>query len=192
MSSLGDFTDKVKLSNTSTILTRETYAILIEDINTDSFVGETLTVDLGSVEDAFKQGNKIEESALNKEEGTNSSLNKRFIATVRVPWSIFKDGTDQKQRLSYSVFVQGSLFLNQNATQQSIIVGVRINGTKKVGMLQSPITVYLQRQQVMKVRILNFAISVMYGYVQSTSNSSINLTCGRWNTTTHGKLSPHR
>ena len=192
MSSLGDFTDKVKLSNTSTILTRETYAILIEDINTDSFVGETLTVDLGSVEDAFKQGNKIEESALNKEEGTNSSLNKRFIATVRVPWSIFKDGTDQKQRLSYSVFVQGSLFLNQNATQQSIIVGVRINGTKKVGMLQSPITVYLQRQQVMKVRILNFAISVMYGYVQSTSNSSINLTCGRWNTTTHGKLSSHR
>ena len=147
--SLGDFTDKVNLSNTSAILTRETYAVLIEDIDTDSFIGETLTVDLGSVEDAFKQGEKIEKSALNKEEGTNSSLNERFTATVQVQRSIFKDDTDQKQRLSYSVFVRGSLFLTQNVPQQSIIVGVRVNGTKKkVGMLQSPITVYLQRRQV--------------------------------------------
>ena len=133
------------------ILTRESYAILVEDIDTDSFVGETLTVDL---EDAFKQGNTIEESALNKEEGTNSSLNKRFTATVRVPRSIFKDDTDQKQRLSYSVFVRGSLFLNQNASQQSIIVGVRVNGTKKTDMmLQNPITVYLQHQEVIQVRM---------------------------------------
>ena len=138
----------MNLSNTSSILIRESYAILIENIDTDSFIGETLTVDLGSVEDAFRQGNKIKESALNKEERTNGSVNERFTATVRVPQSIFKDDIGQKQRLSYSVFVQGSLFLNQNASQQSIIVGVRVNGTKNVGMLQSPITVYLQRQQV--------------------------------------------
>ena len=154
LSSLGDFTDKVNLSNTSTILTRETYAILIEDIDTDSFIGETLTIDLGSVDKAFRQGDNIKESALNKEEGTNSSLNERFTATVRVPQSIFKDDAStegdslQKQRLSYSVFVQGSLFLNQNASQQSIIVGVRLSSTRKVETLQSSISVYLQRQQV--------------------------------------------
>jgi hypothetical protein len=150
--SLGDFADRVNLSNTSTIITRESYAILIEEIDTDSFTGETLIVDLGSVDDAFEQGNKIEESALNKEEGTNSSLNERFTATVRVPQSIFQDDStdhDQKQRLSYSVFVRGSLFLNQNASQQSIIVGVRVNGTD---MVQNPITVYLQRQKVIKMR----------------------------------------
>ena len=136
------------------ILTRESYAILVEDIDTDSFIGETLTVDLGSVEDAFKQGNKIEESVLNKEERTNSFLNKTFTATVRVPQSVFKDDTDQKQRLSYLVFVRGSLFLDQNASQQSIIVGVRVNGTKKTDMmLQNPITIYLQRQEVTQVRI---------------------------------------
>lgn len=160
--SLADFMDRVNLSNTSTILTRESYAILIEEIDTDSFIGETLTVDLGSVEDAFKQ---IEESALNKEEGTNSSLKERFTATVQVPQSIFNDdklNMDKKQRLSYSVFVRGSLFLNQNALQQSIIVGVRVNGT---GMLQSPITVYLQRQEVIKMAFFLFfviLISVMY------------------------------
>lgn len=163
--SLADFTDRVNLSNTSTILTRESYAILIEEIDTDSFIGETLTVDLGSVEDAFKQENKIEESALNKEEGTNSSLKERFTATVQVSQSIFNDdklNTDKKQRLSYSVFVRGSLFLNQNASQQSIIVGVRVNGTD---MLQSPITVYLQRQEVIKMAFFLFfviLISVMY------------------------------
>jgi hypothetical protein len=171
--SLGDFTDRVNLSNTSTILTRESYAILIEEIDTDSFIGETLTVDLGSVEDAFEQGNKIEERALNKEAGTNSSLKERFTATVRVPQSIFQDdniNTDQKQRLSYSMFVRGSLFLNQNASQQSIIVGVRVNGTK----LRNPITVYLQRQEVIKMRIFTCSYSLrdVYIHVQSISNSS--------------------
>ena len=150
--SLADFTNRVNLSNTSTILTRESYAIIIEEIDTDSFTGETLTVDLGSVDNAFKQGNNIEESALNKEAGTNSSFQGRFTATVQVPQSIFQDNNmDRKQRLSYFVFVQGSLFLDQNASQQSIIVGVRVNGTD---MLQSPITVYLQRQEVIKMRIL--------------------------------------
>ena len=153
MLSLADFTDRVNLSNTSTILTRESYAIIIEEIDTDSFTGETLTVDLGSVDDALKLGNNIEESALNKEAGTNSSFQGRFTATVQAPQSIFNDdklNTDKKQRLSYSVFVRGSLFLNQNASQQSIIVGVRVNGTD---MLQNPITVYLQHQEVIKLII---------------------------------------
>ena len=162
--SLADFTDRVNLSNTSTILTRESYAIIIEEINTDSFTGETLTVDLGSVDDALKLGNNIEESALNKEAGTNSSFQGRFTATVQVPQSIFNDdklNTDKKQRLSYLVFVRGSLFLNQNASksQQSIIVGVRVNGTD---MLQNPITVYLQRQEVIKLITIIILISVMY------------------------------
>ena len=147
--SLADFTDRVNLSNTSTILTRESYAIIIEEIDTDSFTGETLTVNLGSL----KQGNNIEESALNKEVGTNSSFQGRFTATVKVPQSIFNDhklNMDKKQRLSYSVFVRGSLFLNQNASQQSMFVGVRVNGTD---MLQNPITVYLQHQEVIKLII---------------------------------------
>ena len=151
--SLADFTDRVNLSNTSTILTRESYAIIIEEVDTDSFIGETLTVDLGSVDDTLKLENNIEESALNKEAGTNSSFQGRFTATVQVPQSIFNDdklNTDKKQRLSYSVFVRGSLFLNQNASQQSIIVGIRVNGTD---MLQNPITVYLQRQEVIKLVI---------------------------------------
>ena len=151
--SLADFTDRVNLSNTSTILTRESYAIIIEEVDTDSFTGETLTVDLGSVDDALKLGNNIDESALNKEAGTNNSFQGRFTATVQVPQSIFNDdklNTDKKQRLSYSVFVRGSLFLNQNASQQSIIVGVRVNGTD---ILQNPITVYLQRQEVIKLII---------------------------------------
>ena len=151
--SLADFTDRVNLSNTSTILTRESYAIIIEEVDTDSFTGETLTIDLGSVDNALKLGNNIEESALNKEAGTNSSFQGRFTATVQVPQSIFNDNklnTDEKQRLSYSVFVRGSLFLNQNASQQSIIVGVRVNGTD---ILQNPITVYLQRQEVIKLII---------------------------------------
>ena len=82
-----------------------------------------------------------------------------------MPQSIFNDdklNMDKKQRLSYSVFVRGSLFLNQNALQQSIIVGVRVNGTD---MLQSPITVYLQRQEVIKMAFFLFfviLISVMY------------------------------
>lgn len=152
LSSLSTFADKVNISNTSLLVTRKTYAILIEDVDTNSFIGETLTIDLGSAEEVFDEENIISGMALSKKERTNSFYSERFTASVEVPPALFRDvGSDdtiQKQRISYSVFVQGSLFLSQNASQKSIIVGVRVNGTKKVAILSDPITVYFLSQQV--------------------------------------------
>ena len=152
--SLTNFTNNLAITNsTSATFTRKTYALQLHDINTSSFQGQMLSVDLGSVQEAMSISNNIQDEAIQTIEGNRVFQNR--TASVQVPSSVFQDlgQSDVQQRLSYSVFVRDTLFQSSdenqsNLTVGSIIVAVRVNGSTASGNLSTPINVTFQASEV--------------------------------------------
>ena len=155
LDSLTSFTDNLAIPNSTTVtFTRKTYALRINDINPNNFQGQTLSVDLGSVQQAMSINSNIRETAIQTIEGNKVLLNNR-TASVQVPASVFQDlgQSDVQQRLSYAVFVRDTLFQSSdenqsNLTVGSIIVAVRVNGSTASGNLSTPINVTSQTSEV--------------------------------------------
>ena len=153
--SLTSFTDNFMFTNTTTAtFTRKTYALQLHDVDTSNFQGQTLSVDLGSVQEAMSISSNIREEAIETIEGNKVFLNNR-TASVQVPASVFQDlgQSDVQQRLSYAVFVRDTLFQSSdenqsNLTVGSIIVAVRVNGSTASGNLSTPINVTFQTSEV--------------------------------------------
>ena len=153
--SLTSFTDNLIFTNTTTAtFTRKTYALQLHDVDTSNFLGQTLSVDLGSVQEAMSISSNIREEAIQTIEGNKVFLNNR-TASVQVPASVFQDlgQSDVQQRLSYAVFVRDTLFQSSdenqsNLTVGSIIVAVRVNGSTASGNLSTPINVTFQTSEV--------------------------------------------
>ena len=106
----------------------------MNDINTSNLEGETLSVNLGSVQEAMNISGNIKEEAIETTSGEKVYQNR--TASVQVPASVFQDlgQSSGQQRLSYAVFVRDTLFQSSeenqsNLTVGSIIVAVRVNGT---------------------------------------------------------------
>ena len=125
----------------------------MNDIDTSSFQGQTLSVDLGSVQEAMSISSSIQEEAIQTISRSKAYQNK--TASVQVPASLFRDfgQSSEQQRLSYSVFVRDTLFQSSdenqsNLTVGSIIVAVRVNGSTASGNLSTPITVTFQASEV--------------------------------------------
>ena len=154
LDSLTNFTDKLAIPNSTTVtFTRKTYALRMNDINPSNFQGQTLSVDLGSVQEAMSSSSNIREEAIETFSGNKAYQNR--TASVQVPESVFQDlgQRNGQQRLSYSVFVRDTLFQSSddnqsNLTVGSIIVAVRVNGTTRDGNLSTPITVTFQASEV--------------------------------------------
>ena len=148
--SLTNFTNNLAITNsTSATFTRKTYALQVNDIDTSNFQGQTLSVDLGSVQQAMRSTSNIREEAIQTIEGNIEFLNR--TASVQVPVSVFRDfgQSDVQQRLSYAVFVRDTLFQSSDENQSnftvgSIIVAVRVNGSTASGNLSTPINVTFQ------------------------------------------------
>ena len=153
--SLTSFTDNLIFTNTTTAtFTRKTYALQLHDIDTSNFQGQTLSVDLGSVQEAMRSTSNIQEEAI-QTIGWNEVLLDNRTASVQVPSSVFRDfgQSSGHQRLSYSVFVRDTLFQSSdenqsNLTVGSIIVAVRVNGSTASGNLSTPINVTFQASEV--------------------------------------------
>ena len=125
----------------------------MNNINASNFEGETLSVDLGSVQDAMSISGNINGEAIETTSGEQVYQNR--TASVQVPASVFQDlgQSSEQQRLSYAVFVRDTLFQSSdenqsNLTVGSIIVAVRVNGTAASGNLSAPITVTFQASEV--------------------------------------------
>ena len=154
LDSLTYFSNNLPITNsTSATFTRKTYALRVNDINTSNFEGETLSVNLGSVQEAMNIGGNIKEEAIETTSGKKVYQNR--TASVQVPASVFRDlgQSSGQQRLSYAVFVRDTLFQSSdenqsNLTVGSIIVTVRVNGTAASGNLSTPITVIFQASEV--------------------------------------------
>ena len=125
--------------NHTTLIFR-TFALQIEEIDTDAFRSQTFTVALGPVEQARNGSKSFDQSALITEDGeADSEMNKGEVtASVQLPSSLFRDcidsetntssPTSSRQRLSYSVFLTDALFLPMNRTLNkvgSIVVAAR-------------------------------------------------------------------
>ena len=62
LDSLTYFSNNLPITNsTSATFTRKTYALRVNDINTSNFEGETLSVNLGSVQEAMDISGNIKE-----------------------------------------------------------------------------------------------------------------------------------
>ena len=141
-------------NTTTATFTRKTYALQLHDVDTSNFQGQTLSVDLGSVQEAMSISSNIREEAIETIEGNKVFLNNR-TASVQVPASVFRDlsQNDVQQRLSYAVFVRDTLFQSSdenqsNLTVGSIIVAVRVNGSSASGNLSTTINVTFQASEV--------------------------------------------
>ena len=141
-------------NTTTATFTRKTYALQLHDVDTSNFQGQTLSIDLGSVQEAMSISSNIREEAIDTIEGNKVFLNNR-TASVQVPASVFRDlsQNDVQQRLSYTVFVRDTLFQSSdenqsNLTVGSIIVAVRVNGSSASGNLSTTINVTFQASEV--------------------------------------------
>ena len=161
LDSLTSFTNNLAIPNsTSATFTQKTYALQVNDINTSNFQGQTLSVDLGSVQEAMSISGNIREEAIEKAAGVKAYQNS--TASVQVPESVFQDlgQSSGQQRLSYAVFVRDTFFQSSdenqsNLTVGSVIVAVRVNGTTASGNLSTPINVTFQASEVSDIWVIH-------------------------------------
>ena len=134
----------------------ETYALQMQDIDPDRFVGQTFSVELGSVEDAMKSGGIGDESL---------KTSKRVIqfldnstAAIQIPKNFFEQpfsdmSTNKQQplqRLSYSVFLTDILFqINSSLFDVgSIILSVRLQNLSDNELDSSVRTIFRTNSEV--------------------------------------------
>ena len=143
------FSDNVLLQNdsNSTIFTRKTFALLVEDVDVTRGVDETLYVNLGTVEEATNTSERIDPNSLTKS-SIMANMSPTTTAEVRVPQSVITDLNSAEkptQRLAYTVFTNDSLFQSTNETQNitlgSIVISVQVNASNDTSDLPAPIQV---------------------------------------------------
>ncbi|XP_064387545.1 latrophilin-like protein 1 isoform X4 [Halichondria panicea] len=153
LASVETFLDNLNTSTVSnstsnqTVLSFETFAMTVQDLDPDSFQGQTFVVDLGPVDEEMNNTGVIDQDALmtfndgngdtsdnRSETGSPNKDAENSTASVHLNPSLFEDclttnGTLLMQRLSYSVFLSDVLFLPENrSTNQvgSIVVAARL------------------------------------------------------------------
>lgn len=152
---LSTFADNLQMSTRSLTFNQTSFAIIVENVDSNDFMGETLSLDLGLTDDTLNQDSAINSEAINVMLGTNfdfSQLTEKNTAVVKLPQSFFEDiGLNKmarSHRLSYFVFTQSSLFQSSdgnqtNLTLASVILSVRVGGVNK-STLAKPIEVTFQ------------------------------------------------
>ncbi len=150
LASLETFLDNLNISTVSrnstsnqTVLSFETFAITVQDLDPDSFQGQTFVVGLGPVEEAVNNTGVIDQDALmtandymidNRSEIDSLSKDTdNSTASLHLSPLILEEcpttNCSLRQRLSYSVFLSDVLFLPDNrSTSQvgSIVVAARL------------------------------------------------------------------
>ena len=98
LQSLADFSDSVSLpiSSNAQTFTQKFYALRLTNVDTNSFEGETFSVNLGSVEEAQNSSTVIDEEALQVTQG--SEENTEATASVQVPMTTFSEITFCNQK----------------------------------------------------------------------------------------------
>ncbi len=151
LASLETFQDNLNIStvsrnstNNQTVLSFETFAVTVQDVDPDSFQGQTFVVDVGPVDEEMNNTGVINQDALVTVNGGNGDTTdntgspnedaENSTAYLHLNPSFFEDcptknRTLLRQRLSYSVFLSDVLFLpeNRSTTQVgSIVVAARL------------------------------------------------------------------
>ncbi|XP_064387511.1 uncharacterized protein LOC135335851 isoform X2 [Halichondria panicea] len=150
LASLETFLDNLNTSTVSTnstsnqtVFSFEKFAITVQDLDPDSFQGQTFVVDLGPVEEAVNNTGVIDQDALmtandytadnRSDTDSLSEDTDNSTASLRLSPLILEEcpttNLSLRHRLSYSVFLSDVLFLPENrSTNQvgSIVVAARL------------------------------------------------------------------
>ena len=161
LDSLQNFLDKVEVeqdensttNSSQTVFAFETFALQVQQLDPEEYKGQVFSVNLGSVEEATKDNQKIDQTALvttelESAENTNLEHKMKIIkrekatntmagttASLQLPEDLLLDLCSSNstsavpQRLSYSVFKSDILFQNLNQSHLSIgsiIVAARL------------------------------------------------------------------
>ena len=186
LESLENFLDKVEVeqdenstSNSSNmIFAFETFALQVQELDPEEYKGQVFSVNLGSLEEATKDNQTIEqenlvtselESAtnLNPESENDGSRNiADTTASLQLPEDLLDSCNESdvnsnlisstSQRLSYSVFKSDVLFQNVNQRQlnlsvRSIIVAARLKCADNVTLNMSVKSTFQIDRRVRKV-----------------------------------------
>ena len=155
LESLEKFQDGVNLTsgseevNDTITFAFKTFAIRIEEIDPDSYQGQSFSVDLGSVEDTLNVEGKIDQNNLTTSDTTKQTSSSSSTASIQLPENLFEDlstsscGSPTQARVSYSVFLSDALFQNEDQKHLqlgSIIVSARLRcDTNATLILKNPI-----------------------------------------------------
>ena len=194
LDSLQNFLDKVKVeqdensttNSSQTVFAFETFALQVQQLDPEEYKGQVFSVNLGSVEEATKDNQKIDQTALvttelESAENTNLKHKMKIIkrekatntmagttASLQLPEDLLLDLCSSNstsavpQRLSYSVFKSDILFQNLNQSHLSIgsiIVAARLKCADNVTPSTSIKSIFQIDRMVRikrKFRMINF------------------------------------
>lgn len=158
---------------TPMVYARDTFALQVRNVNTESFNGETFNVDLGSFEKAVSLNTSIPEQSLR----TVMEVLANATASITVPREILSDiqnrgirETDETQRVSYSVFLGDILFQSPNQTTRnnlsigSIITAIRLRNVAADHRLTVPLNTTFRISEVNAYLSLNGSCRILYNY----------------------------
>ena len=120
-------------TNNTLVFALNNFALLLRDVNPESFSGESLSVNLGPVEEVIRNSSGINEEAL----VTMMDPLLNATASAKLPESLF-DGiityASPWQRIVYGVFFTNALFLTLDtdcgdSAVGSIVLGVDVNSS---------------------------------------------------------------
>ena len=194
LDSLQNFLDKVEVeqdensttNSSQTVFAFETFALQVQQLDPEEYKGQVFSVNLGSVEEATKDNQKIDQTALvttelESAENTNLEHKMKIIkrekatntmagttASLQLPEDLLLDLCSSNstsavpQRLSYSVFKSDILFQNLNQSHLSIgsiIVAARLKCADNV-TLNTSIKSTFQIDRMVRIkrkfRMINF------------------------------------
>ena len=199
MESLQNFLDGVQVeqdenstSNTNqTVFAFETFALQVQQLDPEEYKGQIFSVNLGSLEEARKDNQTIEqenlvtselESATNLNHGTVNDLRIRNViadttASLQLPEDLLDSCNESdvnsnlvsttSQRLSYSVFKSDVLFQNVNQRQLnlsigSIIVAARLKCVDNVTLNMSVKSTFQIDRRVRKIVYKYYVIIILF------------------------------
>ena len=158
------FQDKVILSENDTIedrvFTFETFALQLQEVDSETYQGQSFFVDLGSIDDVANITGRIPDDSLILQDTIMETFS-NATASVLLPEDLLDDLVTCNEtnsstvfpstRLSYSTFLSDVLFQNTEVTQYrlgSIIVAVRINCGTNTSLNTSILTTFKSNETV--------------------------------------------
>ena len=189
LESLQGFLDRVEISNDTTnqtVFAFRAFALQVQTLDPAEYQGQTFSVDLGSVEEAMKLEQKVEQEDLITSDMVMDAVT-GATASMQLPEDIldnlhFSNLTSSVQRLSYSVFLSSALFQNANRSNLkigSIIVAARLSDADSATLNTSVQTTFqVNRRMIQKTSANNVLDSVFLSSALFQNANRSNLKIG--------------
>ena len=146
---------ELEVENDAVTFAQDNFALVLGDVDTNNYRGQTFTIETDiDVLDAFDS----DQISTTDDQETSST----GACSFTLPGSLFDGSADTRQRISYSVFSDDSLFQTRNASDRQlggVIFSVDIPGIDNIVNLPNPVRMRFQIAQVLWCRKLCIILS---------------------------------